>query len=353
MKPKSVPIAPLVAAAVMATTLSSCSSPEAPPDVSTPPRATPAAASSLSPARVVDALENKFGVHPGQRRNHTKGFCFSGQFRGTAAARALSRSALFGADPVPVLGRFSLAGGDPDAADNAPNNHGMALRFTLPGGALQQMAMLDIPMFDLATPEGVLAKQLATTADPATGKPDPAKLAAFERQFPESLRLKQALAGQDRVPDGYQHDDFNSLHTFFLVDATGKRAPVRWQFVPADGVQRLGSAAAQARGKDFLFASLQQRLQRGPVQWAMRVTVANPDDPLLDPSLAWSGPHRSIEAGTLSVDAVHAQAGGQCGAVNFDPMVLADGIAPSDDPVLRFRSPAYAVAVGRRMGEKR
>jgi hypothetical protein len=30
--------------------------------------------------------------------------------------------------------------------------------------------------------------------------------------------------------------------------------------------------------------------------------------------------------------------------INFDPVVIADGIAPTDDPILLFRSPAYAIS---------
>ena len=38
-----------------------------------------------------------------------------------------------------------------------------------------------------------------------------------------------------------------------------------------------------------------------------------------------------------------------CESINFDPMVMADGIAPTNDPVLRFRSQAYAVSFGKRL----
>jgi catalase len=33
----------------------------------------------------------------------------------------------------------------------------------------------------------------------------------------------------------------------------------------------------------------------------------------------------------------------------FDPMVLPQGIQPSDDPMLRVRSAAYAVSLSRRL----
>jgi catalase len=41
-----------------------------------------------------------------------------------------------------------------------------------------------------------------------------------------------------------------------------------------------------------------------------------------------------------------------CRDVNFDPTVLPDGIAPSDDPLLAARSAAYAVSYQRRTREE-
>jgi catalase len=40
---------------------------------------------------------------------------------------------------------------------------------------------------------------------------------------------------------------------------------------------------------------------------------------------------------------------GVCEKVGFDPLIVADGIAPSDDPVLLFRSRTYAVAFVSRL----
>jgi catalase len=35
--------------------------------------------------------------------------------------------------------------------------------------------------------------------------------------------------------------------------------------------------------------------------------------------------------------------------VNFDPLVMSDGVQPTNDPVLLFRSPAYAISFGKRL----
>src|SRR5882762_4816592 len=84
--------------------------------------------------QVVTALEGAYGVHPGERRNHTKGTCALGSFVGTAEASAYSRSPLFSERPVPVVARFSLAGGNPKAHDAEKIPRGMALEFRLPNG---------------------------------------------------------------------------------------------------------------------------------------------------------------------------------------------------------------------------
>jgi catalase len=44
------------------------------------------------------------------------------------------------------------------------------------------------------------------------------------------------------------------------------------------------------------------------------------------------------------------QRGAECERINFDPLVMADGIAPTNDPVLQFRSAAYAVSFAKRLG---
>jgi hypothetical protein len=91
----------------------------------------PADSTEVTAPQMIDAFEGDFGVHPGQRRNHTKGLCAAGEFVGTSDAAALSRSALFSGKTIPVVARFSLGGGDPEAPDAAPPR-GVGLEFHLP-----------------------------------------------------------------------------------------------------------------------------------------------------------------------------------------------------------------------------
>ena len=92
-------------------------------------------------------------------------------------------------------------------------------------------------------------------------------------------------------------------------------------------------------------------MAQGPVRWSMVVTVANPGDPIADPSKAWPADRQSVTAGTLVVQRIEEEADGPCRDINFDPTVLPAGISTSEDPFPAARSAAYAVSYDRRTAE--
>lgn len=55
--------------------------------------------------------------------------------------------------------------------------------------------------------------------------------------------------------------------------------------------------------------------------------------------------------GTLTLSEYQPQANGKCEKINFDPTLVSDGVAISDDPILKFRSPAYAISYGKRLSD--
>lgn len=307
-----------------------------------------AAAGEVGAEQVVAALEGSFGVHPGERRNHIKGTCARGEFVGNAEMAKYSRSALFSGRPLPVVARFSVAGGNPKTPDTARIPRGMALEFRLPGGVLQHITMINTPVFGVSDPRGFLEFTLATRPDPATGKPDPEKMKAFRAAHPESKAQTEFLASHN-PPAGYTRSSYFGLHTFRFVNRAGKETPVRWQFVPLDGEKLLSDDELKTAGPDFLEPALIGRTKQGPVRWDMLVAIGQPGDPEDDPTRSWPRERLTIKAGTLSLESAMPQKGAECEKINFDPMVMADGIAPGNDPVLRFRSPAYAVSAGRRL----
>ncbi|BCB25999.1 catalase-related peroxidase [Sulfurimicrobium lacus] len=309
-----------------------------------------AAETQVAPDRVVAALESTFGVTPGERRNHIKGTCATGEFVGNKDAARYTRSALFSGKPVPVIARFSLAGGNPKVPDTAKNPRGMALEFKLPGGRLHHMTMLNTPVFGAASPQTFLDLTLAMRPDPTTGKPDPEKMKAFKDSHPDNLAQTQFLANNN-PPVSYANSSYFGIHTFKFINRKNKTTLVRWQFVPQDGEKRLSDEALKTSGPNFLEQALISRAEQGPVRWDMVVSIGEAGDPENDPTLAWPEARNKVKVGTLTINAAMPQKGAVCEPINFDPLVMADGIAPTDDPVLLFRSPAYAVSFAKRLGK--
>lgn len=134
-----------------------------------------------------------------------------------------------------------------------------------------------------------------------------------------------------------------------FVNHKGEITPVRWRFVPHDGDKRLSDEELKSSPADFLETKLIERVKRGPARWDMILTIGAPGDPEDDPTMAWPKNRKEVTVGTLSIVSARPQAGASCEKINFDPLVMADGIQPTNDPVLLFRSPAYAISFGKRL----
>lgn len=308
-----------------------------------------AAPTAVTAEAVVGAIEGTFGVTPGERRNHTKGICALGEFVGSPEAIPYSRSALFSGKAVPVVARFSLSGGNPKAPDTAKSARGMALEFRLPDGGKQHMTMLNTPVFGAMQPQSFLDLMVATRPDPATGKPDPEKIKAYKATHPDN-RPQAEFLEKNNPPASYATSAYSGIHTFKFINRQNKTTLVRWRFVPQDGEQRLSDDELKSSPPNFLEPALIDRTRRGPVRWDMMVSIGEPGDPQDNPTLAWPDTRRQFKAGTLSISSAMPQKGGECEKINFDPLVMADGIAPTNDPILLFRSPAYAVSFAKRLG---
>ena len=101
---------------------------------------------------------------------------------------------------------------------------------------------------------------------------------------------------------------------------------------------------------DFLEPELIGRTMQGPVRWDMLLAIGEPGDPQDDPTLLWPPDRKELKVGTLTISSAMAQSGAECERINYDPLVMSNGIAPTDDPILLFRSPSYAYSFAKRLG---
>jgi catalase len=267
-----------------------------------------------------------------------------GEWRSTGGgARLTTAENLGNGFSAPVVARFSMPSGNPQASDTAVGVRGLALAIPLAEAQAHQFVMVSAPMFIVRTPAAFAASLASVVADPMTGRVDPARIAAFNAAHPEAEAMTDWLSANP-PSNSYATAPYFGVHTFFLLDAAGTRTPVRWRFEPVAGYQGLTPEQRQSFSRDFLEPELRERLARGPAEWRVFIAIGEPGDTLDDPTQTWPAERRQIEVARLRITGV----GGNCDPLMFNPLVLPAGMAPSDDPVLLVRGPAYEVSLDRR-----
>ena len=307
----------------------------------------------LTPARFADGFEQVNGVHPGFRRNHAKGVGVSGFFESNGKGVRLSKAAVFQPGHVPVIGRFSLGGGQPYVADEPDTVRGLGLQFSLPDGEVWRTAMINLPVFPVSTPEAFYEQMFASKPDPETGKPDPAKMKAFLERHPDTEEAIRVIKSQP-PSSGFENSTFHGLNAFRFINAAGVSTPVRWVLTPEQPFEAAAHTEAAPQDKNYLFDALIEAIHRPPsrsLRWRLVVIVGQPGDPTNNATIAWPDDREKVEVGTLTLDQVESDDNGPATDINFDPLVLPDGIAPSDDPLLSARSAVYSQSYTRRAGE--
>ena len=300
----------------------------------------------LTPDKLVQALAPAEGPALGHRRNHAKGICFTGRFEANGNGTELSRARVFAKGQYPVVGRFNFSTVDPNAPDATSRVRGMGLEITTPDGGQWRSAMIDPPFFPVATPEAFYALLQASASK------DPDAMKNFAGAHPE-IAAFGAWAGSAPWAESYAEETYNGLNAFLFIDGTGAKHAVRWSLVPQAEVKSMSGEDFAKLGPDHLAAEVTARVGKEPQLWTMVVTVANPDDPVADPSKAWPDDRRKVEVGTLVVQQVEAERDGPCRDINFDPTILPDGITVSDDPFPAARSAAYARSFNLRTAEEK
>jgi catalase len=303
-----------------------------------------AVAAKATPEALVDALSAVFGKHAGARASHAKGICVKGSFTPGPDASSLSKAPHF-AKSVPVLGRFSMGGGNPKVSDKAKTVRAIALRFD-PDGKSSDLLLISAPVFFARTPEQMLGF-LAARVPGADGKPDAAKVKAFGEANPETGKQAAYLNARP-VPASYATVNYWAVHAYTLTGGGGATTTVKLKAVPAAGEAGLGEDEAKAKPDDFLKGELEGRLAGGPASFDLVAIIGEAGDPVADPTAEWPEAERkSVKLGAIAISAIEPDA--TCDATTFDPANLQDGIAgPKDDSIFAARSGAYAVSLSRR-----
>lgn len=301
--------------------------------------------SSVTAQDFVD-LQQGSRIHEGFRRAHAKGICIAGEFRANGALAQTSRAQVFQAGHHPFIGRFSIAGNNPLAPDLQAPVRSLAFDILPNTKHSWRSAMNTPPVLAVATPEAFYQQLQALRPDPETGRPNSERLQRFFATHPESaafLNWRDAY----QPSQSFTMEHYHSTNAFYLVNSAGERQAVRWIMQPTTDWQAQNPDLDDA---DALQQDLQDRVAQQPVRFDLILQFAVDDDPN-DPTREWSAENPQTLAGQLVISQVSAQQGGVCDGVNFDPLVLPDGIEPSNDKILRARSAAYAESYKRRAQE--
>lgn len=308
------------------------------------------AAAPVDPNTFLNQFESTFGKFEGYRRSGAKGICATGEFVGTAEARALSTASVFSGKPVPVVARFSVGGANPKAPDNTKSQRNLALQFDLPGGEQWQMGNISAPVFGASSPQQFFGRLASLQPDPATKMPDPAKVKAFADANPEVLLQGKHFASQP-VPASFGAVNYWGVHAFGFVNASGGKQFGKWIFEPVGGLQGLTDDEAKAKGPSFLFDDLRQRVKDGKVAFHFNLELAEPGDKIDSATVPLPEGRKKVNLGLLKITSVADDGGGACLPITYNPMVLPKGVEPSADPMLAARAAPYAVGLGRRLAE--
>lgn len=287
------------------------------------------------------------GPYKGLRVNHTKGIVVTGTFTPSVSAASVTKAAHLQDTSSKVTVRFSNAGGVPTIEDTNPNANprGMAIRFELANGTMTDIVSFSTHAFPVSTPEAFLEFLNAKIAT----KPDSPKPTPIEKMIAATPSLKKFIAIPKPLPVSFATHTYFGVNAFEFTNSNGEKHNVRYQIVPING-QELLSAEQVAQAKpNYLFEELPQRLKKGEAKFRLLAQVASKDDVINDPTAVWPDDRKLVELGVISLQAPVADNAAAEKALAFNPLILVDGIAPSEDPVLLARPAAYAISVGRKL----
>lgn len=296
-----------------------------------------------------------FGPHPGYRPAHAKGQILTGIFKPTAEAKALSKAPHFQNESTPISVRFSNSTGLPQipdfSGDSRPN--GMAVRFNLPSvnGRRKHTDIVghSVPHFPVPDGQGFI-DLLKAIGETKPDSPHPTPIEQFLGANPAALRFVTAPKPPSK---SLANLNFYYLNAYKFIAPDGKETYVRYQVLSDLEPDSYTDEEAQAKGPDYLFDEIRERVKTQPIKYKYYAQVAEEGDQTDNITVEWPKDRKLVELGSITLDAVHEDSENKAKVDIYDPIPRVDGIEPSADPILEFRAALYLISGReRRAAEK-
>lgn len=290
---------------------------------------------------LIAQFQQIFGAYPGFRPAHAKGVMLTGTFVPTAAAAGLSKAPHFAAE-TPVTVRFSNSTGIPLIPDNDPNAgpRGLAVRFNLGEHVHTDIVSHSTDGFPTHTGAEFL-ELLRALASTAPGAPSPTPIEAFLGSHPAALAFVQA---PKPAPVSFGTEAYFGVTAMEFLNAEGTSQFGRYQILPVAGLDHLDDAATAAKGANYLFDEIAERIAAGPVAFKVSAQLAAPGDVVDDATIHWPAEREVLELGTMTLNTLVADTPAEQKHIIFDPIPRVEGIEPSNDPLLELRAAIYLIS---------
>ncbi len=297
---------------------------------------------------------------------HTIGISATGFFEPSQIARNFCAADHFCSDRSDVIMRFSNGSGAAQIHDGWSDVRGMAVRFRLSDGTDTDLISMSLPEFFAPTPEAFLDFAEMAKPKPYKGQTPWQKIAGLlqlilplrgpypgETISPDEGAMEFAdqnafaqlgvmQAAQIGAPTSYVRDAYHAVHTFIVIGQDGTKRWVRFSWQPVAGV--LKTDPNETPVDDYLQQELRDRLADEPARFSLMMMIGEIGDDFNDSARPWPPHRKRIMMGTLTLDAIPENQDADCEKLSFNPGLLTDGIAMSDDPVLKIRVDAYQVS---------
>ena len=295
---------------------------------------------------ILQKFDALFGVHPGFRPAHAKGIMLNGSFTPTAEAAALSKAPHLNRPATPVSVRFSNSTGIPVIPDNDPNAdpRGCAVRFHLAERVHTDIVAHSTNGFPARTGQDFLEFLTAIAATDLTRFPG-SPLEKYLGTHPAALAFVQT---PKPPPSSFARETYFGLTAVRFISQDGASRYGRYRLLPEAGNEHLDAAAVAARGPNYLFDELEQRVAKEPVKFRVVAQLAEDGDTVNDVTVQWPDSRKLLELGTLSFTAPVLDEAHEQKQIIFDPIPRVDGIDASDDPLLELRAAVYLLSGRRR-----
>jgi catalase len=293
----------------------------------------------------LDALSG--GMHAGYRPVHAHGVMVAGAFTPAPAAASLTKAPHASRPSTPVTVRFSLASGNPLAAENVvagAGPQGFAVRFHLGDHLHTDIVAHSHDGFPVHMPEEFLEFVRAAVAS-GPGAQAPPPIVAFLGSHPAA---KKFIEAPKPMPVSFARQAYFAVTAFKFTNAAGASRFGRFRIVPTAGTEHLTDEQAAKKTADFLAAELSKRLAAGPAIFRVKVQLAEPGDVVDDATVSWPAARSEVDFGTITLTERVDELAPERRKLIFDPIPRVDGIDSAGDPLTDLRSDIYLLSGRRR-----